>query len=748
MRAVALHLLCWAGLSGPALGRLVLLQERLASLDAEEAPTPIQRVVGLLEEMKEQLSSEAARDREAYDKMVCWCDTNNKEKTQAIADAEAKIDQLQAEVEERAARGAQLSVDIAALKTTVAERKQALSTATALREKEQAEFMAEETESVEAITMLRNAIIVLKKHNEGFLQASAAVQQSLGASLRWVALKHEELEMEAGQPKTSLRQGSPAGARLRTTGAALLAMKTDDLAREALKGGSTIDLPVKFAARILASAASGKSVAPASLAQETVVQPVAVESYSSQSGQVYGILQQMQEDFEASLSTAQKEETQARAAFTELKAALEKEISSTEEKLDEMEEDFGANTKALSDAKEDLQATRDQRSADVKFLSDLRLECQDLDSQWQTRSASRSKEITAVAETIAMLTADDARTTFHKKMGTGSPASFLQLASTSKVQRSRAIATLLRAANSLPESVKAWRASEPTPHAQLSALAVQVQLDTFVKVKQAIDDMVAQLKAKTEHEVGEKAFCVDGLNVNEKATYSTSLELRDLQNAIEALEATIEKLIAEIAFNKKTIAETEVELKAAGSVRKEENQNFKEEVLDQQAIQKILAKAVGRLQAALLQQPAVSPVKFQPYHKNAGSSPVIGLMEQIVEDSRQLEQQAQAAEQSSQTAYAEFVANTDSSIKALNNGIETKSKIKAAAASEKADKEAELGDTQDRMEGLQASKQDLHQQCDFLLKNFDVRAKARLQEIEALGAAKAFLSGMATGEVV
>jgi len=272
-------------------------------------------------------------------------------------------------------------------------------------------------------------------------------------------------------------------------------------------------------------------------------------------------------------------------------------------------------------------------------------------------------------------------------------------------------------------------------------------------VKKAIDDMVAQLKAQTEHEVGEKKFCVDSFNVNEKATYSTSIELRDLQNAIEALEATIEKLIAEIAFNKKTIAETEVEVKKAGEVRKEENQNFKEEVMDQRAIQNILAKAVDRLrsvyqQEALLQQePAVSPVKFQPYHKNAGSSPVIGLMEQIVEDSKKLEQQALAAEQSAQTAYAEFVANADSSIKALNNGIETKTKQKAAADSEKADKEAELGDTQDRMESLQAEKQDLHQQCDFLLKNFDIRAKARLQEIEALGEAKAFLSGMATGEV-
>jgi len=36
---------------------------------------------------------------------------------------------------------------------------------------------------------------------------------------------------------------------------------------------------------------------------------------------------------------------------------------------------------------------------------------------------------------------------------------------------------------------------------------------------------------------------------------------------------------------------------------------------------------------------------------------------------------------------------------------------------------------------------DLHEQCDFVLKNFDIRQKARLQEMEAVQAAKAILSG-------
>merc|ERR1740120_468011 len=175
--------------------------------------------------------------------------------------------------------------------------------------------------------------------------------------------------------------------------------------------------------------------------------------------------------------------------------------------------------------------------------------------------------------------------------------------------------------------------------------------------------------------------------------------------------------------------------------------------MDQRAIQNILEKAVARLQSVykgevLIQQEPVSPVKFQPYHKSSGAGAVIGLIRNIIEDSKKLEEQANAAEQSSQSAYAEFVTNANDSIKALNQGIETKTKLKAAADAEKADKEAEKSDTEDRLEGLQQEASDLHQQCDFLLKNFDIRAKAITQEIEALAAAKAYLNGMTTGEPV
>merc|ERR1719163_2190811 len=57
-----------------------------------------------------------------------------------------------------------------------------------------------------------------------------------------------------------------------------------------------------------------------------------------------------------------------------------------------------------------------------------------------------------------------------------------------------------------------------------------------------------------------------------------------------------------------------------------------------------------------------------------------------------------------------------------------------AAKTEKGDKLKELMATEKFLGGL-------HLECDWLLKNFELRAEARSSEIDALGKAKAVLSG-------
>merc|ERR1719502_1157233 len=98
IRAFAFCLLLSVPVS--SLGFQVLAKSTL-SFDAESAKNrPVSKVITLLKDMQKQLEKEAEEDEEIYEKMACWCETNDKEKTKSIADAEARINDLTTEIEE------------------------------------------------------------------------------------------------------------------------------------------------------------------------------------------------------------------------------------------------------------------------------------------------------------------------------------------------------------------------------------------------------------------------------------------------------------------------------------------------------------------------------------------------------------------------------------------------------------------------------------------------------------------------
>jgi len=606
---------------------------------------------------------------------------------------------------------------------------------------------------IQTVTNLKNAISVLAKHNGGsLLQLDAPLVSGMRVLLRNAALKREE--WLAAHPK-ALQQQHAAFLSLR--GGAHRA--ADEVVESALlnaidaNGGPVSDsVPLEIAERVVEQRAKATGV--------FLQQPrdADYKSYSSRSSEIFGVMTQMLEEFEAQLSEAQKDEIKGAADYEALAGAKKEQIAVAKEKLDDIEGEHAANIKALSDAKEDIKLTRDQRSADLEFLRNLKVTCGDLDTQWERRSATRAAEIVAVSETIAILTEDDNREALAK-------TSFLQADSSSSTAARRIqAAEVLRKAAQAPEFeaddlLAAWHgrrgAAAPQvgaaagPRAQLSTLAMTVQLDSFTKVKAMMDEMVAQLKKQQQEEVDFKAYCTKEFDENEKAVFAKNQEKDDLEASIEKLEALIEKLGKEIKEAKAQIAETEVEIKKASEAREEENAEFQTTVADQRATQTILKKALLRLEdfykkglgkkLVLAQQEP--PVKFNAYKDNAGASPVMGLIEQIIEDSKKVESEATSSEYKAQADYESYVKDSTALIKQLNEAVVAKSKASATAETElaeaKGDHEAAVGE----LESLAAYEADLHGECDFVLKNFDIRQKARLQEIEAIQAAKAILSG-------
>merc|ERR1712084_213010 len=244
----------------------------------------------------------------------------------------------------------------------------------------------------------------------------------------------------------------------------------------------------------------------------------------------------------------------------------------------------------------------------------------------------------------------------------------------------------------------------------------------------------------------------DEFNTNQLQTEKKEREKQDLIAKIEDLELTIKTLTEEIENLKAEIAEMQVQLKRAGENREKENKEFQMTVADQRETQKLLQAALnvlsefyGKKAAAFLQkQEPVGPPPppgFEAYKKNAASGGVMSMIQQIISDAKAMEAETIRSEEDAQKAYEDFVKETNASIEAKSAEIVSKSDIKAK-------KEAELVETKDskeavmlELEQLSNYNAQLHQSCDFVLKNFDLRQTARDEEVEALRQAKAILSG-------
>merc|ERR1719473_2686977 len=121
-------------------------------------------------------------------------------------------------------------------------------------------------------------------------------------------------------------------------------------------------------------------------------------SYASQSGAIFGILEQMKETFETNMAQSQKDEAQAVSEFESLKAAKTQEIATATSMVD-------AQTQQLAQANEDNAAAKQNLKDTQAALA--------ADAEYEERSKTRSEELQAVAETIGILNSDES----HDLMG-------------------------------------------------------------------------------------------------------------------------------------------------------------------------------------------------------------------------------------------------------------------------------------------------------------------------------------------
>merc|ERR1719197_1928610 len=135
------------------------------------------------------------------------------------------------------------------------------------------------------------------------------------------------------------------------------------------------------------------------------------------------------------------------------------------------------------------------------------------------------------------------------------------------------------------------------------------------------------------------------------------------------------------------------------------------------------------------------PPGFKSYENNKNSGGVMGMIRNIINDAKAAEAEAIRAEADAQKAYEDMVKDTNTAIDAANVEITNKSEAKAKAEGERAEADTSLAATQSTLDSLFNRNTALHGECDFVLKNFDIRQSSRDDEIEALKQSVAILSG-------
>merc|ERR1719504_512361 len=170
-----------------------------------------------------------------------------------------------------------------------------------------------------------------------------------------------------------------------------------------------------------------------------------MQSYAPQSGQIFGILNQMKEDFEVNLSEAQKSEAKAKAEYESLKAAKEDEIDTGRKLIVDIDAQIAETQEKFAQEAKQLEDTQEQLAMDEEFLKNLKEKCATMDADYDKRTKDRLTEIDAVTDTIKILNSDESFEAFDKMVA---PV-FLQTDATTSQQerRQRAVSALQRAAS-------------------------------------------------------------------------------------------------------------------------------------------------------------------------------------------------------------------------------------------------------------------------------------------------------------
>jgi len=657
----------------------------------------ITKVVKVLQDMLAKSKKEGDDERDIFAKFKCFCDTNEAEKKDSIESLGKQINVLTSKIGELQGGTGGLSVECAQLKEDMAANRQALAEATTIRAKELKEFKAESIDMDEAIDQMNEAIDTLSE---------VGADQTLGA-----AADHEQFM--AGK---FLQSGNSANSRV----------------RRALAAVSGFLDP-----------AQSKSV-------QSFLQSRApfTGTYSSQSGQIVGILKSMRDTFESNLATAIAVEKQQKEAFEKLEKTLEEAFKFMQISYDKKQETLGSNDDDLSAKKEQLDEAKKKKENDEDYLEKLLVMCEKKTKEYNERKMLRANEDAAVAEAIAILNSDSAFEAFGKTDATKTGATgFIQL-------RSRHVRVH---AHQLTVSQKVKQVLMEANSPRVSKIASLVQAENvFDEVLNEIAKMLKVIVKEGKADKENLDWCNEERTENDDELSDRNDEIDTLNKEIDELDTSINDpetgLKKQIQNTEKSLVENIEAQKTETKERQEANLLYQEDIKNLVAAESILKKAIRVLsayydklekqmkaEAGFLQEDPAPPDTWKGGGASGGfkgqsgkGGDAITMLKFILDETVKEETEAHGDEESSQHDYEDSMQSLKDKEAADEKTLAGLQKTLAAKEEELVMKRKELKATIKEKEAIEAYLLKIKPGCDFITKNFEQREKNRATETTAL----------------
>jgi len=665
----------------------------------------------MLQSMQAKVQEEGEKELALYDKYMCYCKTAGGDLQTSISSAGESISVLGNKIKAAEEQKIVLEEELKTAQSDRTAAKAAMAEATAIREKEAAAFAVEKANADKDIAAVAKAVAAL---DQGM--AGAFLQTDTAQTLKAVIQTKKQLLMDDDRQDLMAFLSNTAG-------------------------------------------------------------------YAPQSGQITGILKTMGDEMAAGLADSTKAENGAIATYEKLMAAKTKEVNALTQEIETKLTRIGDLGVEIAQMKNDVGDTQEALIEDQKFLANLEQNCEKKKEEWAVIVKTRAEELVALADTIKVLNDDDALELFKKTLPSAS--SFVQLQVAGQALRAKARAELERYMQAHPKNAKL----------ELLVLALQGKKIGFDKVIKMIDDMIITLKVEQEDDGAKKEYCGQELDLADDKKKGLERAVAGLETAIENGKDAIAHLGTEIAALIAGIKELDKMVMEATAQRQEENEDFKDLMASDTAAKELLKFAKNRLNKfynpklykappktelsrqdriveglsgtaapteapggiantgiAVLAEvsshdqdnaaPPPPPETFGAYQKkSADSMGVMEMVDLLIADLDKEMTEAETTEKDAQadyeTAMKDAAGKRTADSKLLSEKQSTKAETEADVQSKTEEKTSTSAELMSTMKYISS----LHLECDWLLKYFDVRKEARASEIDALGQAKAVLSG-------